>query len=123
MSNNLPLNETTYPAIVGRILAAHREERQIEQSDIANQIGVSQSTWSRIERGETALTVEALARAAKVLGVSSSSVLDDADRAKEGLAQMDVKVLMDRPRSGGETALLLLSGAVLGFLIAKALAK
>ena len=117
------LNQTTYSAVVGRILAMRREQLGLEQVDIARRLGVSQSTWSRLERGETAITVEMLAKVAEALDTAPGHILGEAEQAKNGLAQMGFNVLLNRPQSPGKTALVLLSGAVLGFLIAKVLAK
>ncbi len=72
---------TTYPALVGSILATLRkqEDPPLTQQQVADAVGVSVSTWSRIETGETALTVEQLAMAASTLGTSPGAILGAAD--------------------------------------------
>jgi transcriptional regulator with XRE-family HTH domain len=112
---------TTYPAIVGQIMAMVREKAGLEQAEVARGVGISQSTWSRIERGESALTVEQLTKAADVLGSSAGEILRQADEAVAGLEDMDVVVQRDRPRGKGAAALAFISVAALGFLIARAL--
>jgi len=108
---------------VGRILAMRREELALEQTDIAKNVGVSQSTWSRIERGESAFTVDQLGKAARALGASPGQLLQQADDAAAGLAELNVIIEPERPSRSTETALTLIGAAVLGFLIAKALSK
>jgi len=117
------LNRTTYGAVVGRILANRREYLGLEQMDIAKKLGISQPSWSRIERGETALTLEALARVAMALGMTSTQILDEAESAKTGLDEMGIEVLLERPRKGEDMAIAILGGAMLAFLIAKVFSK
>lgn len=100
-----------------------REELGFEQTDIARNVGVSQSTWSRIERGESAFTLDQLAKAARALGADPGHIVQQADEAVAGLAEMNVIVNPERPNRSAETALTLIGAAVLGFLIAKALSK
>ena len=57
-------NVASYPAIVGQVLSNLRKNINVDQSEFAEIIGVTQSTWSRIERGSSAFTIEQLADAA-----------------------------------------------------------
>lgn len=66
---------TTYPAVVGAFLAASRKEKGLSQSDLAEAVGLTVSTWSRIESGESALTIEQLAQAAQTLNLEPSALL------------------------------------------------
>lgn len=70
---------TTYPEIVGCVLTLLRKELKATQSTIAEAVGVGVSTWSRIENGESALTVEQLALAAQALDVTPGLILQLAD--------------------------------------------
>ncbi len=71
---------TTYPAIVGACLAAKRKEQGLSQSELALSVGLTVSTWSRIENGESALTIEQLALAAQRLNLPPSELLINADK-------------------------------------------
>lgn len=115
--------ETTYPAIVGRVLASTREVFPLEQSELAARLGINQSTWSRIERGETALTVEQLAKAATALGTTAGRILIDADNAVEGLREQGVKVHFGRPKGAAKTGMALIGLAALAFLVARAIKR
>lgn len=72
---NTPIAVVTYPAIVGAVLAGIRKERGLSQAEVAEAVAVGVSTWSRIENGESALSIEQLAGAADRLEIAPSSVL------------------------------------------------
>lgn len=114
---------TTYPAIVGRILVGLRKDSGIGQDELAESIGITQSTLSRVERGESALTVGQLARAAKRLGEKANSILFTADKAVEELNAQGINVQYDRASSGIDTGLVLIGAAALGALIATMISK
>ena len=101
---------TSYPAVVGVVLAAARKEAEkgISQKDMAEAIGATVSTWSRIETGETALTIEQLALAAEKLGVLPSQILKKADEAILELGKKGVAIEATRISS----AAILAAGAV-----------
>lgn len=96
LSNFNNQTETTYQAIVGTILINMRQQFQIDQALVAQHVGVTPSTWSRVERGESALTVTQLAKAAEVLRVKPSVILSSAEQAKEHLERQGVHVRYDK---------------------------
>ncbi len=114
---------TTYPAIVGRILVGLRKDAGIGQDELAESIGITQSTLSRVERGESALTVDQLARAANMLGKKAGDILFTADRAVDELSDQGINVQYHRARSGIDTGLVLIGAAALGALIATLVSK
>ena len=75
-----PKNVTTYSAVLGAVLAQSRDEKKLTQQDLAKAVGVSGSTWSRIEKGSNPVTTDQLRRAAKALGMSGSEVLNLAEQ-------------------------------------------
>ncbi len=91
---------TTYPALVGNIIASLRKEMSIGQAEFSAMIGVGQSTWSRIEKGESALTVEQLAKAAMQLGLQPHQLLAAVDGARESLEAQGIGTLLDRIGAG-----------------------
>jgi len=118
------VNRTTYNAVVGRLLASYRETQGLEQAELAERLHMSQPSWSRIERGETNVTMEVLAKAALALNTSPGEIVDKTEQAKQGLEKLGIEVLLERPnKTSGEVVLALLAGAALGFLIAKVLSK
>ncbi len=122
-------NETTYQAVLGRLIARKRQERRMDQSELARCVGVNRSTWSRIEAGSSALSMDQLAKAAGALGVSLGDLMLEVDDIVRELRNHDVEVHQSRDqaksasvKTGGATAVAFLSGAVLGGIIAAMLA-
>ncbi len=70
---------TNYAAIVGIILSSLRKEKGLSQSELAQHLDLNVSTWSRIENGLSALTVEQLAVVSERLGVTPSAILQLAE--------------------------------------------
>lgn len=123
MSNQTVQDQTSYPAVVGHVLFEGRKQRNMEQADVGSALGLSQSSWSRIERGDSALSVEQLAKVAKLFGEPPSQILRQADEIADALKAMNVAVMPERPDKTTNTAFAFVCGAVLAFLVAKALAK
>lgn len=107
---------TTFPAIIGRLLVAQRERLGLDQSDIAEAVGVTQPTWSRIERGESAISVDQLRRACNRLGVVPGQLLNQADNAKVQLERQGISVV-ESADDTAEKALAFLGLAALAALI------
>jgi transcriptional regulator with XRE-family HTH domain len=80
-----PLVAVSYPAIVGAVLLARRKDSKLSQAQMADAVGLNVSTWSKVENGDSALTIEQLASAASVLGVSPSSILKAAEKLLKAL--------------------------------------
>jgi transcriptional regulator with XRE-family HTH domain len=91
---------TTYPALVGNIIASLRKERGIGQAEFSAMVGVGQSTWSRIEKGQSALTVEQLAKAAQQLEMRPHQLLALVDGARDNLQAQGIGTLLDRIGAG-----------------------
>ena len=107
-------------------------------------MGVSRSTWSRIEAGSSALNMDQLAKAASALGVPLGELMLEVDKIVRELRRQDVEVHDSRDQAvsasgvtgagkagggngigavGGPAAVAFLGGAVLGGVIAALLAK
>jgi transcriptional regulator with XRE-family HTH domain len=117
---------TTYPAILGRILSGLREGLGLNQAEVAEAVGVTQSTWSKIERGDSTLSLDQLRAASRFLHTTPGTILDKADDAVAELEARGLKVhgtRIDVPAAPGfalisGAALAVLLGAVVGALIA-----
>jgi len=57
-----------------------RKQANLSQAELGRRVGLDQSGISRLERGERPITVETLKMLAKALGVSPSTLLEEADR-------------------------------------------
>jgi len=61
--------QTEYGAGVGHKIRKVRELRNLTQERVAEQLGMTTSGYSRIERGEVRISIERLEQVANVLGV------------------------------------------------------
>lgn len=116
--------ETTYQAIVGSILVRIRKQMKVEQSAVAKAVGLNQSTWSRIERGESTLNVEQLFLAAAHMRIKPSIIISEAEQALEDLQHEEVVVSTAKSvdkRVGQGVALI--GASALGALVSAALIK
>lgn len=118
-------SETTYQAVLGRLIVQKRQEKQIDQGEMARHVGVSRSTWSRIEAGSSALTMDQLAKAAGKLGLSLGELMLQADDVVRELRRQDVNVLDSRDQTSTAkwgkakaATVAFLGGAVLGGIVA-----
>lgn len=114
---------TTYAAVLGRVLAHHRERAGMEQRDLASKLGLGQSAWSRIERGETVINVEQLRLVADALGLTASQLMQEAEEASEALAARDVQIQTSKTVKKGNDAIALIGLAALTALVVGAIAK
>jgi len=112
----------SYPALVGKVLADFREKNGLDQAAMAEKVGISRSTWSRIENGDSGLSMDQLAKAAEALGTEPSKILAEADRAGRALKEGGVTITPTRADAPGSGTTFLF-GAALGALIVTALSK
>lgn len=117
MSSPLRRRATTYPAVVGQVLARIRSERGLTQAAVANGLDLTQGSWSRIERGESGLTVDQLRDACDVLGVRPGDVLRRAEQATAELKGMGVQVAKGT-EDAVKAGLVILGAVAVGALIA-----
>ena len=100
----------------------------MDQEALARRVGVSRSTWSRIEAGSSALNMDQLAKAADALDVPLGTLMTEADEIVRELRKLDVEVNIGRDRAVSNlpwargAAVAFLGGAVLGGVIAAVLA-
>lgn len=124
IQDSAPQQVTTYPAIVGSLIAQARSEAGLRQEELAERARVPQSTLSRIERGSAHLTLNQLRKIAPALGRQPSQIVASAEQA-ELLLQMngaEVKEVIE-PDTMKRDAAIFLSGVALIALIAFLAAK
>lgn len=114
---------TTYPAVVGGLIAQLRKSRGIAQADLAACAGLNQPAWSKIERGLTAITVEQLALISQALDQSPGELLLEADDVVGELTSQGYRVVRQRPPANSSDAGALLGAAVVGGLIGALLSR
>jgi transcriptional regulator with XRE-family HTH domain len=72
-----------YGLVLGRVIASLRERRGLSQEALAEAAGITQSTLSRMERGQAQPDAYTLRRLAEALGVSVADLTAWVDRALE----------------------------------------
>jgi transcriptional regulator with XRE-family HTH domain len=114
---------TSYPSIVGGVLSNLRAQNGMHQKDLAEAVGVTQATWSRIESGQTNVTLEHLRSAAKTLGMQPSQVLAFADESEIEAQSRGVIVTGTKNELEIHPGLALIAGAALGVIVTYAIMK
>jgi len=64
----------------------------MKQGDLAAAVGIGASTWSRIEKGESGLSIEQLRLAAKALSVTPAHILEMLEKAEEEVVSHGVRI-------------------------------
>lgn len=106
----------TYQSLVGHVLQHHRKQQKLEQSQMAELIGVSQSAFSRIESGATAISVAQLRKIAPLLGLQPGEILQQADELANNLRGQGVQVLDEKSEGVHPAAVMLGLGLLLALL-------
>lgn len=122
--NHQPSNlGTTYPAIVGKVLTDLRSQQNVPQKDMANAVGITQATWSRIESGQTSVTLEHLRSAAQALNLSPSHILAIADQTEMEASFQGISIVETKTAPELHPGIVLLFGAALGIFVTYAMMK
>jgi transcriptional regulator with XRE-family HTH domain len=104
-----------YNVLLGKILQRQREVIGKSQSEIAEATGFTQSAYSRIESGQTVLTISSLRTIAETLALKADEVIKEADRLAKELESQGVSVPVEKPESSDNAKAGLLIG--LGILL------
>lgn len=107
----------TYGALVGRVVLRHRKHRGLGQNHLARSLGVSQSAYSRIELGQTTITLAQLRQIAGCLGLQPSALLKEADDWATQLQARGVQITDEKEMPAG--ALLVGLGILAALLSSK----
>lgn len=113
----------SYPAIVGQVMANVRKERGLDQAACGEMIGLTQSGWSRIERGDVPVTVEQLAMVAHHLGKRPSELLGMADEVVDEARARGFEVRPNRLAQALGAGLVIIGAAALTAMVVRAMAK
>lgn len=113
---------TTYPALLGYVLLYQRKQAGLSQGVMAEAMDLSPSTLSRIERGEIALTVEQLARAASTLKTTPGEIVHMADRVARAARERGLRVEDQRLENPVALGLAIVGIAVLAAILMAVLA-
>ncbi len=121
---------TTYSALLGQIVSSLRQQRRLEQTGLADALGLSQASYSRLEGGKALWSIDQLMLAARKLGVSVTEIIQILERRAADLEEAaDVEVIAAgraNSRGGGarkDNTGAILAGAALGALLTTLILK
>src|SRR3989304_6828751 len=104
-----------YTPLVGQVLLGHRGRKSLHQNDLATALGVSQSAYSRIEQGDTTISISQLRVIARRLGIAPGDLLREADGLAERLRMQGVEV---RHEKGMDPAAIMIGLGILAAILA-----
>jgi transcriptional regulator with XRE-family HTH domain len=119
MAEVKPRFGTTFQGIFGSVVAELRAARAptVTQMEVAVHMGLAVSTWSRIERGESALTLEQMVKISTFFGVPLSELLQECEIRLKGLQDQGVTVTLSRDTLNATTGLVSLSSAQIKLIV------
>ena len=97
---------TTFPAVLGAVLVKLRTEKGMKQGDLAAAIGLGASTWSRIEKGDSGLSIDQLRLVAKALDVTPGLILEMVEASEKEVSACGVRIEPSWPSRIGKAALI-----------------
>lgn len=92
----LPSPEVPYPSLLGQVLKQVRQARNVQQTDLAAALGLSQSAYSRLESGDSILNAWQLRQCALELGTTPSVLLAEVERMELQLTQAGVSIVAEK---------------------------
>jgi transcriptional regulator with XRE-family HTH domain len=123
MNTHPPAIGTTFQSVLGAVINSLRtnSERNITQTDIAEQLGINVSTWSRIERGESSLSIEQLVLVAAFLNLPLSGLFEFVEERIDELRKQGVKVAVSKEALQESKILQLSTAQLIGISISSPL--
>ncbi|MEL0623796.1 helix-turn-helix transcriptional regulator [Marinomonas arenicola] len=128
----MSIQKVTYSAILGVVLSNLRKQQSIEQGTMAENMGLSQASYSRLEAGKSAFSIDQMYQAADALNIGTLKVVEEIEKYKRNLEVSGIRV---EPQIRGNTtqatqepakdndAVKVLAGAALGAVIMAILAS
>jgi transcriptional regulator with XRE-family HTH domain len=104
-----------YTALVGQVLLRHRGRLGLQQSELAEALNASQPAYSRIEQGDTTLSISQLRAIAHRLGMRPGEILREADSLADQLRAQGVDVTGEK---GVNPAAIMIGLGILAALLA-----
>jgi transcriptional regulator with XRE-family HTH domain len=71
--------QITYDELLGRIIAHRREGLGLLQEPFASALGITQSAYSRLEKGQSAMSVTQLRTIARLVQATPGKLLEETD--------------------------------------------
>lgn len=115
---------TSYAAILGQMIKQLRESKNADQADLANHLGVSVMTISRIESGDTVLDVPQMEKAASFFNMDATDFFENSLKIKKKAEKQNYTVFQNKKEINKHSNVALLSvaaivGIVAGIMLSK----
>lgn len=115
---------TSYAAILGQMIRQLREAKNADQADIANHLGVSVMTISRIESGDTVLDVPQMEKVASFFNMEATDFFENSLKIKKKAEKQNYTVFQNKKEINKHSNVALLSvaaivGIVTGIMLSK----
>jgi len=111
----------SFSALVGFVIVSIRKEKLLEQGAIAQKMGITQASYSRLENGKSALSVDQLYAVSKVLGITIDDLFYAISKALSQAQAQGINVISPvrgraskSDENNPNTAATLLTGAAIG---------
>lgn len=91
---------TSYSAVLGVVLASKRKELGIEQGQMAEKMGLSQASYSRLESGKSSFSVDQMFQSAEALDLDPNYIFQQLLTTSVKLKEEDISV---EPQLRGNT--------------------
>jgi len=88
-------NWTTYHQIAGAVLRRVRQSLGYSQSEVAGEVGMSQSALSKIEKGSSTLNIARFRKMSLLFGYEPSRILRAIDEEADRLQDKGIMVISD----------------------------
>lgn len=108
----------TYGALLGRIIEYRRKQLDVLQEPIANALGITQSAYSRLEKGQSAMTVTQLRTIASHVRGTPAQLLEETERYAALFRRQGGEIIGEKQESSAAGVLVAL-GILAALLAAK----
>ena len=111
----MPQEQTTFSAVLGVVLSGLRQEKNIEQGEFSQRMGLSQASYSRLESGKATFSVDQMFLAANALDIDNVELLNRLNNTIENLLGNGVNVFAQaRKNSAASDDSKAIGAAILG---------
>ena len=110
--------QITYGEVLGKLIEHRRKQQGLLQGRFADALGITQSGYSRLEKGQSAMSVVQLHAVATQLGCAPAHMLAETDRYAAQLRARGAEIVADR-RNASAAGLLIALGILVALLASK----
>ncbi|MEZ8407927.1 helix-turn-helix transcriptional regulator [Vibrio splendidus] len=117
-------NLVSYSSVLGVVVANKRKEVGVEQGDMAERMGLSQASYSRLESGKSTFSVDQMFQCAEAMNVKVEelfqlvvNMVKNLDSDEEVVVQAQPRGNASKAKSGAGNGTAFVAGAALTALI------